>query len=126
MQSKGEEKRDYVRVLLDIPCKFSSVDYPTENAAGKIVNLSVGGFAVETDNEVNLGENLKFTVSLPNGFECGFSGQVVREIGNSKYGLKLTQINMLDRMKLGDFIMSQLEEQNYLIKKFLQRKDAEN
>jgi hypothetical protein len=126
MPSKGEEKRNYVRVLLDIPCKFSSVDYPTDNADGKIVNLSVGGFAVETNNEVNLGENLKFDVSLPNGFECGFSGQIVREMGNNRYGLKLTQINMLDRMKLGDFIMSQLEEQNYLIKKFLQRKDAEN
>ena len=126
MQSKGEEKRDYVRVLLDIPCKFSSVDYPTDNADGKIVNLSVGGFAVETNNEVNLGENLKFAVSLPNGFECGFSGQIIREMGNNRYGIKLTQINMLDRMKLGDFIMSQLEEQNYIIKKFLQRKDAEN
>jgi len=126
MQSKGEEKRDYVRVLLDIPCKFSSVDCPTDNADGKIVNLSVGGFAVETSNEINLGENLKFDIALSNGLKCGFSGQVVREMGNNKYGLKLTQINMLDRMKLGDFIMSQLEEQNYLIKKFLQRKDAEN
>jgi len=101
MQSKGEEKRNYVRVLLDIPCKFSSVDYPTDNADGKIVNLSVGCFAVETNNEVNLGENLKFDVSLPNGFKCGFSGQIIREMGNNKYGLKLTQINMLDRLKLG-------------------------
>lgn len=126
MQSKGEEKRNYVRVLLDIPCKFSSVDYPTANADGKIVDLSLGGFACETKTEINLGENIRFEVSLPNGFKCGFSGQVTREIGNNKYGMKLTQINMLDRLKLGDFIMSQLEEQNYVIKKFLQRKDAEN
>lgn len=126
MSIKGEEKRDYVRVLLDIPCKFSSIDYPTENADGKIVNLSLGGFAFETATEINLGENLKFNVSLPNGFKCGFSGQVTRKIDDDKYALKLTQINMLDRMKLGDFIMSQLEDQNYLIKKFLKRKDAEN
>lgn len=123
---KGEEKRKYVRILLDIPCKFSLLDYPTENADCKIVDLSLGGISIETDSDISIDENLMLKVSLPDGFNCELSGQVMREMSSKKYVLKVTQINMLDRVKLGNFIMAQLEEQNYLIKKFLKSKDAEN
>ncbi|MEW6555732.1 MAG: PilZ domain-containing protein [Elusimicrobiota bacterium] len=121
---KGEEKRKFVRVLLDIPCKFSSMDYPTENADAKVIDISVNGVSIETNTEVTLGENLQLKIMLPNGLNCEFAGQVMwNKSGQNirKYGLKLTKINMLDRIKLGDFIMSQLAEQNYLIKQFLKK-----
>jgi hypothetical protein len=116
---KGEEKRKTVRILIEVPFKFSSLDYPTENADGKMVDLSVSGVSVETDREILLGENLEIKISLPNGFNCTFNAQVAREMGNKKYGLNITKINMLDRIKLGDFIMTQLNEQTSIIKKML-------
>ena len=124
---RGEEKREYVRVILDIPFKFSLPGYPAEKSEGRITDLSIGGMAIETSAEINVGENLTMDIALPNGLSCSLSGQVLREIGDSnKYGIKLVQVSISDRIKLGDFIMNQLEEQNYVIKKFMKRKDAEN
>lgn len=123
---QGEEKRKYIRVILDIPCKFSSLDYPAEEVGCRIVDLSVGGFSIETAAAPTVGETLKFNMSLPGIRPLEFSGQVLREVSEQKYALSISKISPGDRIKLGDFILTRLEEQNYIIKKFLNRKDAEN
>ena len=124
--SKGEEKRKYIRVMLDIPCKFSSLDYPAEEIGCNIVDLSIGGFSIETSGALTVGENLRFNISFPGVQQFEFLGQVLREVGEQKYALRLSKISTGDRIKLGNFILARLEEQNYIIKKFLKRKDAEN
>ncbi|MBN1383775.1 MAG: PilZ domain-containing protein [Elusimicrobia bacterium] len=123
---QGEEKRKYIRVMLDLPCRFSSVDCPSGETEGKIIDLSLGAFAIETSSELTIGENLKFNMSLPGVQEFEFSGQVLREVGERKYALRLSRISLSNRAKLGNFILTRLEEHNYVIKKFLKRKDAEN
>ena len=121
-----KEERAYVRVLLDIPCEFSVLDYAAERGKGEIVNLSLAGFALKTNADISTGENLRVSVVLPDGFKCGFSGVLVREIGDKNYAFKIIQMEAQDRAILGDFILTQLEEENYIIKKFMKRSDAEN
>ena len=61
---KGEENRRFVRVLLDIPCKFSLQDNLKEKIEGKIIDLSISGISLETEKEISVGENLNFYLSL--------------------------------------------------------------
>ena len=123
---KGEESRRFIRVLLDIPCEFSLKDNLKEKNEGKIIELSISSIFLEAKKEMHVGENLKFYIKLPNELHCEFFGQVARKVGKKEYGIKFEDIDELTRLKLGDFIIDYLAEQNRVVRLFMQVKRSEN
>lgn len=85
--------------------------------------------ALETQAELQAGENLDLHVELSNQHAFDFTGQVVREPkspNGKSFGIKITKMNMLDRMKLGEYICTQMMEQTYLLRKYLAGKNPKD
>lgn len=80
----------------------------TEGATivGRCLDVSLGGFALETDVELPIGHDVEVTIQLDPSRIVSASGEVVRRVG-SKLGIRFTRLGR----RTFDAILAHLNEQ---------------
>jgi hypothetical protein len=111
----NRERRSHPRVIVDLPLEYQGMGDPCLRG-GIVVNVSEGGFLIETVRDIPVGTELNITVLFPKRFELA-NFKVVAKIvrkepywkedskGNRywegyQYGLEFIQILEEDRCKL--------------------------
>jgi hypothetical protein len=111
----NKERRSHPRFLIDLPLEYRDMNGPCLRG-GIVVNVSEGGFLIETVRDIPVGKELNITVLFPKGFRLT-DFKAVAEIvwkkpyskedlkGNQhwkgyQYGLEFIQIFGEDRWKL--------------------------
>jgi hypothetical protein len=81
------EKRKSVRVPVDFPASFS---YGSRNHTGTVLNLSVDGALLHSDQLVDVGRSIKLQFALPD-HELRTKAQIVwgKSIDQSTFGMGL-------------------------------------
>ncbi|OGS27471.1 MAG: hypothetical protein A2297_07750 [Elusimicrobia bacterium RIFOXYB2_FULL_48_7] len=101
-------KRKHLRADSDILVDIFSADAIVNRGRGCVVNISLGGIAIETESALDLGHELLIDMKLPGGTRpIEIHAKVVRQqnMGNLfHYGLKYTRLGLLQRIKLFFYI----------------------
>ena len=98
------KRRKYRRIKAIIMADLFSL--PEEVLIGKacITDLSLGGMRIETNEALRVGDVLLIKFLLPNGqYFDKIRGRIVRTSKESftfTYGIKFTEISLIDRIKL--------------------------
>ena len=108
-QSGQEEKRRYTRFLMDLPLEYREMD-DTSGRGGMVVNVSEGGFLIESVKDMPVGASLNIAVLFPKWFELAefrLTAAIVwkerhlkEEWVGYQYGLRISQIIKEDFWKL--------------------------
>ena len=113
--SNNRERRRYPRVFIDLPRDYRDMDDPCLHG-GIVVNVSEGGFLIESLRDIPIGKELNISILFPKGFELA-NFKVTAEIvwkepfckrdwkgdpywKGFQYGLKFIQILEEDHWKL--------------------------
>ncbi len=103
--------REYLRVAFECPAEFSGDELVAE---GRVINLSMGGFAVESDQPVRPGMTLKLRVFLPDDEKPIVIQQAtIRWAREGKFGVKTTLIGTEDQERLRKFIVNTVNQPSY-------------
>jgi len=103
-------KRKYVRIPVTILVDLYPPDSSVKKGRGCIVNLSLGGMAIETEAELELNSEIFLRINLPSDGKSAILdvfANVIRQqqIGNLyHYGLRYTRINFFEKLRLRSFI----------------------
>ncbi len=109
------QSREYARVAFECPAEFSGDELSGE---GTVINLSIGGFAVESDQPVKAGMTLKLRVFLPDDEKPIVIQQAtIRWAREGKFGVKTTLIGIEDKKRLREFIVSTLDKSSYNVRR---------
>jgi PilZ domain len=119
----NENRRRYLRFLIDLPLEYAEMDDSSLRGA-MVVNASEGGFLIESPRDLPVGTELRITVLYPKGFElANFKAKAkidwkepywkedMRSDRSSRgyhYGLEFIQILDEDRWKLSLLLGEQL------------------
>ena len=106
----NENRRRYLRFLIDLPLEYREMDDSGLRGA-MAVNASERGFLIESPRDIPVGTELSMTVLYPKGFELGnfkVTAKIVwkedlerdRSSKGYQYGLEFVQILDEDRWKL--------------------------
>ncbi len=104
------QSREYARVAFECPAEFSGDQLSGE---GTVINLSIGGFAVESDQPVKAGMTLKLRVFLPDDEKPIVIRAAIRWAREGKFGVKTTLIGIEDKKRLREFIVSTVDKSSY-------------
>ena len=109
------QPRQYVRVAFECPAELSGDELFGE---GTVVNVSLGGFAVASDQPVKPGMTLKLRVFLPDDDKPIFVQQAtVQWVKKGRFGLKTNQIGPDDQKRLQEFIVSTVNRSSYNVRR---------
>ncbi|MFN3966538.1 MAG: PilZ domain-containing protein [Endomicrobiia bacterium] len=103
-------RRKYIRIPVTILVDLYPSDSLAKKGRGCIVDLSLGGMAIETEAELELNSEIFMRINLPtDGGQTIFDvfANVIRkqDMGNIfHYGVKYTRINFFEKLKLRSFI----------------------
>jgi len=107
-------KRKFIRAATDILVDLFSADALMNTGRGCIVNISLGGIAIETESSFELDRELLVYAKLPNTEKpLEIHAKVVRQqnLGNiRRYGLKYTKVTAVERIKLFAYVHGWLEK----------------
>lgn len=111
----NRERRSHPRFIIDLPLEYRDMDGSCLRG-GIVVNVSEGGFLIETVRDISVGTELNIAVLFPEGFQLAdfkVVAKIVRKEpywkedwkGNQywegyRYGLEFIQISEEDRWKL--------------------------
>lgn len=108
------EKRKYVRIPIIILVDLFTTDSSVPKGRACIVDLSLGGLAVETEVELKKDTELFLRINLPGRpTPLEVFAEVVRqqEMGNVfRYGLRYTQLNIFEKFKLKYYIRKWIKD----------------
>lgn len=100
--------REYLRVAFECPAEFSGEQLLGE---GTVMNLSLGGFAVESAQPVKTGTTLRLRLFLPDDEKPILIEQaVVRWVKQGKFGVKTIRIGKDDGQRLNRFIVQSVNK----------------
>ena len=103
--------REYLRVAFECPAEFSGDELVGE---GTVINLSMGGFAVESDQPVRPGMTLKLRVFLPDAEKPIVVEQAtIQWAREGKFGLKTLLIGTEDQKRLREFVVNTGNQPSY-------------
>lgn len=86
-----DEKRKADRKLLEGDLKIYSKDCAHNVCEGKLVDLSERGMRMESDKNLNVGEDLTMHFRVPNNWNLDFRGKIIRkesDVDSATYGVK--------------------------------------
>ncbi len=103
--------RQYIRVAFKCSAELSGDEVLGE---GVIVNLAIGGFAVESDQPVKPGMTLKLRMFLPDDETPIVIQQAsIIWVRKGKFGLKTIHIGNEDQKRLNQFIVDTVNKPSY-------------
>lgn len=105
-------KRKYLRVVYTASADISPVKNPGFKYSGIIKNISLGGIAVETENELAVGGEFSFAFLLSGRKRIKASGKIIWEYkdkNSNNYGVQFTRIDFLSRFRLKRFMEERLK-----------------
>ena len=98
------KKRKYDRIPATILAELYPIGSIVSQGRGCVVNLSLGGVAIETETSFAVGTELDLVINLP----LQMTGRIVRSEkveGNfNRYGIEFTKSNLLDRLRIRRYI----------------------
>jgi hypothetical protein len=111
----NRERRNHPRFVIDLPLEYQKIG-DSRLGGGIVVNVSEGGFLIESTRDILMGTELKVTLLFSKGFELANFEAVTKIVrkepyrkedskGNQywegyRYGLEFIQILEEDRWKL--------------------------
>ncbi len=104
------QRRKYPRIPVTILVDLFTPDSSVKKARACIVNISLGGMAIETEAKLELNSEILTRINLLSNEQhtiLNVFAIVVREqnLGNLyHYGLKYTRMNFFEKFKLRNFI----------------------
>ncbi|MFH2070252.1 MAG: PilZ domain-containing protein [Elusimicrobiota bacterium] len=108
-------KRKLTRVPVIILLDLHPADTMINKGRGCIVNLSLGGMAVESEAEFDKGDELFIVVNLPGAKKpVEFYADVLHKekMGNvNHYGLKYVKMKFLQKLRMRHFIHDWIKKQ---------------
>ena len=108
------QSREYARAVFECPAELSGDEIVGE---GTVINLSIGGFAVESDQPVKAGMTLKLRVFLPDDEKPIVIEATIRWAREGKFGVKTTLIGIEDKKRLREFIVSTVDKSSYNVRR---------
>ncbi|MDA2910554.1 PilZ domain-containing protein [Nitrospiraceae bacterium AH_259_D15_M11_P09] len=106
--------REYLRAAFECPAELFGDELFGE---GTVLNLSIGGFAVESDQPVKAGMTLKLRVFLPDDEKPIVIRATIRWAREGKFGVKTTLIGIEDKKRLREFIVSTVDKSSYNVRR---------
>jgi len=110
-------KRKYVRIPVTILVDLFTPDSQIKKGRACIVDLSLGGMAIETEAELELNSEIFLRINLPSDGKSTMLdvfANVIRQqqIGNLyHYGIRYTRMNIFEKIKLRNFIKRWIKRQ---------------
>lgn len=107
-----EDKRRHARVPLTVLLELHTPSGVVPKGKGFIVNLGIGGAALESDEQFDIGDNFVFRFSVPDGKNFDFLGEIrwiKKGVLTKKYGVKFKNINFFEKMRLKNFVLARLK-----------------
>ncbi len=108
------QSREYGRVGFECPAELSGDELFGE---GTVTNLSMSGFAVESDLPGKAGMTLKLRVFLPDDEKPIVIRAAIRWAREGKFGVKTTLIGIEDKKRLREFIVSTVDKSSYNVRR---------
>ncbi|MEW6555983.1 MAG: PilZ domain-containing protein [Elusimicrobiota bacterium] len=105
------KRRKYPRIVYTAGVDISDVTNRKISYKGIIKNISLGGLAIETENDLPIGGELRFAFLLPNKKNITTIGKVLWEYKDkvsNYYGVQFVLVGFFSRLKLKRFINSNL------------------
>ena len=104
MVERRRSLRVGVRILIDV---FLLGELSTRSR-GVISDISLGGMALETTEDLRLGDALilRFSLDAKNFFDL--KGKILRkekQPGTLKYGIKFTKIGLIEKIRLNRYVV---------------------
>ncbi len=106
--------REYIRAAFECPAELFGDELFGE---GTVINLSIGGFAVESDQPVKAGMTLALRVFLPDDEKPIVIRATIRWVREGKFGVKTTLIGIEDKKRLREFIVSTVDKSSYNVRR---------
>ena len=107
--------REYLRAAFECPAELSGDELVGE---GTVINLSISGFAVESDLPVKAGMTLKLRVFLPDAEKPIVVEQAtIQWAREGKFGVTTTLIGIEDKKRLQEFIVSTVNKSSYNVRR---------
>lgn len=100
-------KRKYSRIVYTASVDISSVKIHGVTYKGLVKNISMGGLAVETENELAMGDEFRFAFFLSDKHRIKVLGKIVWEYkdkNSNNYGVQFTRVGFFGRFRLKRFI----------------------
>ena len=109
-----KERRNHPRVRASHPVCFFTNSYPRSRLT-KIVDLSMGGTAIETPYSLITGQVIELSIAIqPKVIKC--TGQVVHILWSGgerpKAGIRFEKLSKHDRYYLGEYIARLIEQRD--------------
>ncbi|OIO75173.1 MAG: hypothetical protein AUJ85_03880 [Elusimicrobia bacterium CG1_02_37_114] len=98
-------ERKYKRASTAILLDMAPVDSLTRKSRGCIVDLSLGGMAVESETDYKMDREILLSINLP----IRITGKIVRKEWNTQenlynYGIEYTKISFFDKLRLKKYV----------------------
>lgn len=106
--------RRHSRITVDLPANIFIAESQSDKGKGRIVDISLSGFAFETYEDLFIDTEIYMKISLSN-LSVDFFGTITRKKkttkGFYKYGAKLTRSTTVDKIKLKNQIIQWVDSQ---------------
>jgi len=105
------ERRKYPRVSMLVLLDLYVDGEINARGRGVITDLSLGGMALETKENFDVGETLVLRFKVVEGVNFAMEGEVVRKdkkLSTTGYGVKFFNIGFKQKIKLRNFILARV------------------
>src|SRR5256886_16915866 len=97
--------RRYFRCALEVPIHLAGVD---RELKAKTTNISMGGLAIRTLQEIRLAERFRLEFVLPNAVALKVDGEVVWADTQGRAGMRFPQLPVLAHRRLQTWLDSRM------------------
>ena len=109
----NEKREKHPRVVCSAVVNIKSNDKHGVFHKGIIKNISVGGFTLETESQLNVGKEFVFEFYLPDKSVIKSHGRPKWELKSDNsnfYGVEFESIGFINKLKLKRFIKNKLSD----------------